>query len=131
MAVHGLQGGNSAFSAFLAAAPAKNVQAKQNSTSSFEQLMSNNLKTDKPEAVKNDKTVTKDAASVQNKTENTEKAQTNEAVEVDETAMETAKKVLEAAKEVSEVSNGETEPVSDELLPEELVNALEGILANN
>ena len=129
MAVHGLHGGNAAFSAFLAAAPAKNVQAKQNSTSSFEQLMNNNLKTDKTEVVKKNNAVQKDAVSVQDKAEGTSKVQSNEATEVEETAMETAKKVLEAAKEVSEVSNGETEPVSDELLPEELINALEGILA--
>ena len=129
MAVHGLHGGNAAFSAFLAAAPAKNVQAKQNSTSSFEQLMNNNLKTDKTEVVKKNNAVQKDAVSVQDKAEGISKVQSNEATEVEETAMETAKKVLEAAKEVSEVSNGETEPVSDELLPEELINALEGILA--
>lgn len=130
MAVHGLQGGNAAFSAFLAAAPAKNVQVKQNSsTSSFEQLVNNNLKTDKTEVVKNDKPVQKEDVSVQDKMENTEKMQANEATEVDETAMETAKKVLEAAEEAGKVSNGETDPLSDELLPEELVNVLEGIMA--
>lgn len=130
MAVHGLQGGNAAFSAFLAAAPAKNVQAKQNSSaSSFEQLVNNNLKADKTEVVKKDNAVQKDTSSVQNKTENTEKVDSQETTEVDETAMETAKKVLEAAKEAGEVSNDEAEPFSDELLPEELVNALEGIMA--
>ena len=125
MAVHGLQGGNSAFSAFLATAPAKNVQAKQNSASSFEQLMSNNLKTDKTEVGKKDKLVQKDAVSVQEKAEKNEKVQQAETAEVDETAMENAKKVLEATEEASEVSNGNVDLLSDE----ELVNALEGIMA--
>ena len=117
MAVHGLQGGNSAFSAFLAAAPAKNVQAKQNSTSSFEQLVSDSLKADKTTAVKNDKTVQKDAAgAAQKKVEKNDEMQANE----------TAKKVLKASEKVA---NGVEEPLSDEISPEQLVNALEGIMA--
>ena len=119
MAVHGLQGGNAAFSALFAATPAQKVSAKQDAPQSFEQLVKDNMTTEKTEAPKQVyKGMKKD----------TGKPVMEETVEAEQITMETVKKVFESAKESEAVVETE-ELLTDELLPEELENALEGIMA--